>query len=127
MIGQISAALHVVDARTEGAVSLYPERQALDKSDRVHRIEMTENKNPGRILPPSRTRQEMIATSGMSSQPLNRHRQIAIAVRHYAGELVDLRRRFRRRLDFHPAADAVEDGHGIKRVGGRHAVLVELS
>src|SRR5438093_2959461 len=40
MIGEIGTALHVVDARAERAVARDPERQALDESKRMHRIEM---------------------------------------------------------------------------------------
>jgi hypothetical protein len=55
----------------------------------------------------------------MSRHTLDRGRQIAIAVRDQRRELVDLVRRFRRRLDFNPTADAIEDGFGIEGIGGR--------
>ena len=52
MVGQIGAALHVVDAGSEGAVTLDPERQALDEADRVHRIEMAQDQEARRVLSP---------------------------------------------------------------------------
>src|SRR5665213_2576275 len=67
----------------------------------------------------------MIAAAAASGDALDADRQIPIALRDQAGQPVDLLGSFRRRLDFNPAADAVEDGFGIERVGGgccRHAV-----
>jgi hypothetical protein len=52
MIGEIGAALHVVDSRTEGAIALNPERQALDEPERMHGVEMAEHQNARRLLPP---------------------------------------------------------------------------
>jgi hypothetical protein len=52
MIGEIGAALHVVDARAESAVARNPERQALDEAKRMHRIEMAEHQDSRRVLPP---------------------------------------------------------------------------
>ena len=52
MIGEIGAALHVVDARAEGAVALDPERQALDEAERMHRIEMAQHQDSRCVLPP---------------------------------------------------------------------------
>ena len=40
VVGQIGTALHVVDAGAEGAVSLDPERKALDEAHRMHGIEV---------------------------------------------------------------------------------------
>src|SRR5260370_17699690 len=66
----------------------------------------------------------MIAAAGVSSDALDGDGQIAIAVRDQRRQSVDLVWRIRRRLDFNPAADAVENGFGIEGVGGigrRHA------
>ena len=52
MVGEIGAALHVIDARTEGTVAFYPERQALDESHRMHGVEMAEHEDSRRILAP---------------------------------------------------------------------------
>ena len=52
MIGEIGAALHVVDAGAEGAVALDAERQPLDESHRMHRIEMAQHQDSRRVLPP---------------------------------------------------------------------------
>ena len=52
----------------------------------------------------------MIAAAAMPCDALDGGGQIAIAVRDQGRELVDLIGRFGRRLDLHPAADAVEDG-----------------
>src|SRR5256885_7662884 len=49
-VGKIGAALHVVDARAEGAVAVNPKRQPLDESERMHG-EMTQHQNAGRLLP----------------------------------------------------------------------------
>src|SRR5258705_13810409 len=45
-------AYHVVDARTEGAVAFYPERQSLDESHGMNGVEMTEHQDSRRILAP---------------------------------------------------------------------------
>src|ERR1700737_2198388 len=60
----------------------------------------------------------MIAAAGMSCDALDGGGQIAIAARDHGGQPVDLVRRFRRRLDFNPAADALEDDCGIEGIGG---------
>ena len=60
----------------------------------------------------------MIAAAGTSGDALDGGGQIAITVRDHGGELVDLIGRFRRRLDFDPAPDAVENASGIERIGG---------
>ena len=52
VIGEVGAALHVVDAGTEGAVALDPERQALDESDGMDRIEMAQHQDSRRVLAP---------------------------------------------------------------------------
>ena len=52
VVGEIGSAFHVVDARTERAVALYSKRQPLDKSHRVHGIEMAEDEDTRRILAP---------------------------------------------------------------------------
>ena len=52
VIGEIGAALHVVDAGAERAVALDPERQPLDESDRVHGIEVAQHQDARRVLPP---------------------------------------------------------------------------
>ena len=50
--GEIGAALHVVDAGAEGAVAVDAERQPLDESHRMDRIEMAQHQNPRRVLSP---------------------------------------------------------------------------
>src|ERR1700680_302252 len=50
---------------------------------------------------------------------LDGSRQIAIAVRDQCRELVDLIGRFRRGLDFDPAADALKDDFRIEGIGCR--------
>src|SRR6202035_2930462 len=60
----------------------------------------------------------MIAAAGMAGDALDGGGQIAITVRDHGGELVDLVGRFRRRLDFDPAPDAVENAGGIEGIGG---------
>ena len=52
VIGEVGAALHVVDAGTEGAVALDPERQPFDEADRVDRIEMAQHQDARRVLAP---------------------------------------------------------------------------
>src|ERR1700730_10901955 len=65
----------------------------------------------------------MIAAAGVSCDALDGGGQIAIALRDQARQPVDLIGRFGWRLDFNPAADAVEDGFGIERIGcGQHDV-----
>src|SRR5260370_17482298 len=65
----------------------------------------------------------MIAAAGVPCDPLDGGRQIAIVLRDQARQPVDLIGRFGRRLDFNPAADAVEDGPGIEGIGcGQHDV-----
>src|SRR6266404_967157 len=61
----------------------------------------------------------MIAAAAASCDALDGDGQIAIALRDHGRQLVDLLGRFRRRLDFDPAADAVEDGFGIEGIGCR--------
>ena len=51
-IGQIGAALHVIDARAEGAIAFDPERQPLDEPHRMHGVEMAQHQNAGRVLAP---------------------------------------------------------------------------
>ena len=60
----------------------------------------------------------MIAAAAMARDAFDGDGQIAIAVGNHGRELVDLRGRFGRRFDFDPAPDAVEDGFGIKGIGG---------
>src|SRR6266436_10212702 len=60
----------------------------------------------------------MIAAAGVSCDALDGDGQIAIAVGDQRRQSVDLARGPGRRLDFDPAADAVEDGVGIETVGG---------
>ena len=52
MVGEIGAALHVVDAGAERAVALDAKRQPLDEADRMHRIEMAQHQDSRRVLPP---------------------------------------------------------------------------
>ena len=52
MVGEIGAALHVINAGPEGAVALDLERQPFDESHRVHGIEMAEDEDTRRILAP---------------------------------------------------------------------------
>src|SRR5258706_6213076 len=61
----------------------------------------------------------MIATAAASCDALDGDGQIAIALRDHGRQLVYLLGRFRRCLDFDPAADAVEDGFGIQGIGCR--------
>src|SRR4051812_25319482 len=71
----------------------------------------------------------MIAASRMAGYTLDGRGQVAIALGDEVGELVDLRGRFGRGLDLNPAADAIEDFVGIKRIGGhgwRDALRVRL-
>ena len=123
MIGEIGAALHVVDARTERAVALDPERQPLDEAHRMHGIEMAQHQDARLVLAPCRARHEMIAAAVAPGDALDGGRQVAIAVRDHGRQLVDLLGGFGRRFDLHPAADAVEDGFGVKGIG-RAAVFV---
>ena len=51
-IGQIGAALHVVDARAERAVAFDPEWQPLDEPHRMHGVEMAQHQNARRVLAP---------------------------------------------------------------------------
>src|SRR6202011_2391965 len=68
----------------------------------------------------------MIAAARVSCDALDGDGQIAIALRDHGRQLVYLLGRFRRRLDFDPAADAVEDGFGIEGIGCRqHDVCLE--
>src|SRR6266436_1339643 len=76
-----------------------------------------------RIPAPRRTRQDVIAATGMSCDALDGGREIAIALGDHGRELVDLPGCFRRRFDLDPAADAVEDGSGIEGIGGRQHVV----
>src|SRR5439155_20531140 len=59
MVSEIGAALHIVNARTEGAVALDSERQALDESQGMNRIEVAQHQDSRRILAPRRTRQDV--------------------------------------------------------------------
>ena len=52
VIGEVGAALHVVDAGTEGDVALDPERQPLDESDGMDRIEMAQHQDSRLVLAP---------------------------------------------------------------------------
>ena len=52
VIGEIGAALHVVDAGAEGAVALDPERQPLDESQGMHGIEMAQHQDSRCVLSP---------------------------------------------------------------------------
>src|SRR6516164_277128 len=52
VIGEIGAALHVVDSRTESAVAVNPKRQALDEPERMHGVEMAQHQNARRLLSP---------------------------------------------------------------------------
>ena len=52
MVGEIGAALHVVDAGAEGAVALDPERQTFDESQRMHGIEMAQHQDSRPLLAP---------------------------------------------------------------------------
>jgi hypothetical protein len=70
------------------------------------------------VLAPGRPRDEMIAASVQAGDPLQGSRQAAIAFGDEIGELIDLFRRFRRRLDLYPAPDAVENLRRIERGGG---------
>ena len=125
-VGQISAALHVIDAGAERAVAVDPERQPLDESERVHGVEMAQHQNAGRVLAPGRARHQMVAAAVAARDALDRDGQVAIAVRDHVGELVDLRRNFGRRFDLDPAADAVEDGCRIEGIGCRASMLIAL-
>ena len=118
MIGQIRAALHVVDAGAERAIAVDLERQPLDESHRMHGVEMAQHQNARRVLAPGRPRHQMVAAAVASGDALDRDGQIAITLGDDIGELVDLRRHFGRRLDLDPAADAVEDFCRIEGLAG---------
>jgi hypothetical protein len=115
VVRDIGAALHVVDAGAERAVALDLERQAIDEPHRMDRIEMAQDQDPRRVLPPGRTRHQVIAQAIPAWHALDGRRQAAIEIGHQRCELVDLCRNVRRRLDLDPAADAVED---IGRIEG---------
>ena len=89
-----------------------------DKSHRVHGIEMAQHQDARLVLAPCRARHQMVAAAVAPGDALDGGRQVAIAVRDHGRELVDLLGGFGRRFDLHPAADAVEDGLGVKRIGG---------
>src|SRR5712691_1166430 len=124
VVGEIGPALHVVDARAEGAVALDPERQAVDEAERVYRIEMAQHQDARRILTPGRSRHQMIAAAVLSRDAFDGRRQFAVAVGDERRQPVDLLRRFGRRFDFNPSADAVEDGVRIEGIAGGHRVAV---
>jgi hypothetical protein len=63
VIGDVGAALHVVDAGTERAVAFDLERQTFDEAHRMNGIEMAEHQDTGSVLPPGRTHHEMIAAA----------------------------------------------------------------
>ena len=63
VMGDIGAALHVVDAGAEGAVALDLERQAIDEAHRMDGVEMAQNQDARRVLSPGRTRHQVIAAS----------------------------------------------------------------
>jgi hypothetical protein len=110
MMGEIGAALHVVDPRTEGRVALDLERQAVDEAHRMHGVEMAENQNTRRVLSPGRARDQMIAAAVPAGDTFDVCRQVAIEAGDQARELVDLLGRVGGGLDFDPASDAVENG-----------------
>ena len=122
MIGEIGAALHVVDAGAESTVTRDLERQPLDESKRMHRIEMAQHQDSRCVLPPCRARHQMIAAAGMSGDPLHGGGQAAIAFSDDVNQLVDLLGGFGRGLDLDPAADAFEDRQGVKGIGCGHVV-----
>ena len=52
VVGEIGAALHVVDAGPESAVALDLERQPFDEADRMNGIEMAQHQDSRRVLSP---------------------------------------------------------------------------
>ncbi|MEY9135549.1 hypothetical protein ABIE79_007016 [Bradyrhizobium diazoefficiens] len=120
VMGDVGAALHVVDAGTERAVAFDLERQALDESQGMNGIEVAQHQDAGPVLAPGRACQQMIAAAVDAGDALERDRQIAIMIRDQRHQPVDLFRRLCRRLDLHPAPDAVENSLVIKPVGVRH-------
>jgi hypothetical protein len=52
MIGEVSSALHVIDAGPECAVAIDLERQPRDESHRMHGVEMAQHQDSRRVLPP---------------------------------------------------------------------------
>src|SRR5260221_1145824 len=71
MVGEIGAALHVVDAGAESAVALDPKRQTFDKPQGMHGVEMAQHQDSGLLLAPRRTRHEMIAAAGVPCDALD--------------------------------------------------------
>ena len=115
MIGEVRAALHVVDPGPERDVPVDRERQALDEAERMQRVEMAEDQDARLILSPRRAHEQMVAATIATGDPLDHGIEPAIAVCDHGNELVDLIGRLGGRLDLDPLADAFEDCSTIER------------
>ncbi|MGY3454852.1 hypothetical protein ACVWW5_000302 [Bradyrhizobium sp. LM3.4] len=86
----------------------------------VNGIEVAQHQDARPVLAPGRARHEMITAAIDAGDALERNREIAVLLRDHGDQLVDLFRRFRWRLDLHPAADAIENSLGIEPIGAGH-------
>ncbi len=118
MVGKIGATLHVVDARTVGAIAVDPERQPLDEAERMHCVVMAQHQNARCVLAPCRARDEMIAAAVAACDALDMRRHAVIALGYEFAEPVDLSGCVRWRLDLDPAANAVENLRRVEIISG---------
>ncbi len=123
---EVIAAFHVEDARAETLVALAPPLQFFQRADGMNGIEMSGDQNPGLALFGMR---EARADATGKTLPSGDAFDGRTHDRHLArGEVEHAFDRARvpgGTFAFHPAAQALQHGFGIKRkVGGVHRALL---
>src|SRR5919198_942049 len=81
-IGQIGAALHIVDARSVGAIPLNPKRKMCKRAFRVDGVEMTQRKNARPVTAPGRADRQVIAGFTATRDALDSRAGLAKASRY---------------------------------------------
>ena len=117
---QVIAALHVEDARAEALVALAPPGQLFQRADGMNCIEMSRDKNSGlALLGMRKPRPDATAKALSARDALDRRTHDSHFARGEVEHAVDRACIPGRAFAFHPAAQPLKHGFGVKGKVGR--------
>src|SRR3546814_2870666 len=109
VIGEIGAALHIVDAGAVDDVSFAPEGQLFgERAHRMDRVEVTDHENARTVAAPGGPRLQNVAEAVAAGRALDPRADGRHVPLDQIDQLVDLPTFVGGGLDLHPFADAVE-------------------
>ena len=125
---QVVAALHIEDARSEAFVALAPPGQLFQRANRVNRIEMPGDQNSGlALLRMRKPRSDAAAKTLPPGDAFYRRTHDGHVARGDVEHAIHRARIPGRAFAFHPAAQALQHGLGIKgKVGRVHDISLRL-